>query len=177
MTSDNFQYIISFDLEATCWRPSNYAKAEVIEIAAVLLNLKSGKIESEFHKFIRPTHHPILSDFCVNLTGITQSMIDRQETFSTVFNQFVSWLDNIRIEHGVHLTTPNQKSVKSGANATLCSWTDWDLFEFLPLDCKRNGIECPDSLKAWIDVRKKYDQFYNSLRGMPFARALDKIQY
>lgn len=123
----------------------------------MLLNLKSGEIESEFHEFVRPTHHPILSDFCLNLTGVTQTVIDCQQPFPTVFNRFVSWLDEIRRENDVHLTTPNQKSVRSGANATFCTWTDWDLLDFFPSDCKRNGIKCPDSLKAWIDARKKFD--------------------
>ena len=38
----------------------------------MLLNTNSGEIESEFHMYVQPQEHTKLSDFCKELTGITQ---------------------------------------------------------------------------------------------------------
>ena len=43
-----------------------------VEFPAVLLNTNSGEIESEFHMYVQPQEHTKLSDFCKELTGITQ---------------------------------------------------------------------------------------------------------
>ena len=45
-----------------------------VEFPAVLLNTSTGEVESEFHTYVQPQEHPILSDFCTELTGITQVM-------------------------------------------------------------------------------------------------------
>lgn len=42
----------------------------------------------EFRSYVKPTVNSELSDFCVNLTGITQSMVDQSPTFVEVLNQF-----------------------------------------------------------------------------------------
>ena len=38
----------------------------------MLLNTQTGQVESEFQYYVQPCEHPILSDFCKELTGITQ---------------------------------------------------------------------------------------------------------
>ena len=43
-----------------------------VEFPAILLNLQTGNIESEFHQYVLPEENPLLSDFCKQLTGITQ---------------------------------------------------------------------------------------------------------
>lgn len=43
-----------------------------VEFPAVLMNTHTGQIESEFHSYIQPQEHPLLSSFCTELTGITQ---------------------------------------------------------------------------------------------------------
>ena len=44
----------------------------LVEFPAVLLNTQSGDIEAEFHQYLQPQENPILSDFCKQLTGISQ---------------------------------------------------------------------------------------------------------
>lgn len=46
--------------------------SNVVEFPAVLLNTSNGEIESEFHAYVQPQEHPILSEFCMELTGIKQ---------------------------------------------------------------------------------------------------------
>lgn len=43
-----------------------------VEFPAVLLNTSTGEVESEFHTYVQPQERPILSEFCTELTGITQ---------------------------------------------------------------------------------------------------------
>ena len=45
-----------------------------VEFPAVLLNTSTGSIESEFHTYVLPEENPQLSEFCTELTGITQVM-------------------------------------------------------------------------------------------------------
>ena len=44
----------------------------LVEFPAVLLNTSTGAVESEFHTYVQPQEHPILSEFCTELTGISQ---------------------------------------------------------------------------------------------------------
>lgn len=51
---------------------TKYTTPFSVEFPAVLLNTSTGKIESEFHYYVQPQEHPLLSPFCRELTGITQ---------------------------------------------------------------------------------------------------------
>lgn len=90
-----------------------------LEFAAVLLNHKSGQIEDQFHYFVRPTRFPQLSDYCVNLTGITQDFIDRQETFSVIYRKFLEWLEKLRGEKGLYYVHCNLRMAFLGPNVAL----------------------------------------------------------
>lgn len=96
------------------------------EIGAALLNLRSGLVESEFHEYVRPKMHPSLSEYCINLTRITQELIDRQDTFTDVYPRFINWLDGISTEKNLRFAEPNQRSTKNNRNASFCTWTKWD---------------------------------------------------
>ena len=43
-----------------------------VEFPAVLLDLCTGEIAAEFQQYVQPQENPRLSDFCRELTGITQ---------------------------------------------------------------------------------------------------------
>lgn len=42
----------------------------------------------EFRRFVRPTWRPALSQFCIELTGITQEEVDGADTFTGVLEEF-----------------------------------------------------------------------------------------
>lgn len=67
-----FEYFIVLDFESTCWKDSKFRTQEIIEFPAVLMNARTGVIEDEFHRYLLPQENPILSEFCKELTGITQ---------------------------------------------------------------------------------------------------------
>lgn len=94
-------YII-FDLESTCWEEPNIPPEvsdkindmEVIEIGAIALSrLPDGSWLSlgEYDSFVQPTLHPKLSDFCVELTSITQDDVETARQIEEVFPEFMSW--------------------------------------------------------------------------------------
>ena len=45
-----------------------------VEFPAVLLDLQTGVVMDEFQQYVQPQENPILSDFCKELTGISQVM-------------------------------------------------------------------------------------------------------
>ncbi len=45
---------------------------QIIELPTVVIDTESGTIVGEFRRHVRPVVHPLLSEFCTGLTGITQ---------------------------------------------------------------------------------------------------------
>ncbi len=75
-------FIYCIDTEWTCWRGSaerNWSgpgeHREIISIGSILLNPNFVEIAS-LHLFVRPKINPLLSHYCVDLTGIGQAFID-----------------------------------------------------------------------------------------------------
>ncbi|MEM6631642.1 MAG: 3'-5' exonuclease [Bacteroidota bacterium] len=141
---------IVFDLEATCWQDRKHGKQqEIIEIGAVKLD-DAGKISDEFCEFVQPRLHPVLSNFCKELTTIEQAVIDTAAHFPVVLNQFQQWID---------LSEPY----------VLCSWGYYDKKQ-LKVDCTLHHLD-----KAWlaphISVKHQYARIkkLNKPVGMPSA--------
>jgi inhibitor of KinA sporulation pathway (predicted exonuclease) len=65
--------IVVIDIEATCWPEDAPAgeKSDIIEIGAVLLDIRTLKIAEPIRILTKPTRSEV-SAFCTRLTGITQ---------------------------------------------------------------------------------------------------------
>lgn len=84
---------IIFDLESTCWeQDGDFQKenGEIIEIGAVKYR-DNFKID-EFTQFIRPVKFPELSEFCKNLTSISQNDVDTAPLFKDAMSNFEKWI-------------------------------------------------------------------------------------
>ncbi|XP_067298470.1 ERI1 exoribonuclease 2, partial [Pseudorasbora parva] len=164
-----FSFLIIIDFESTCWREKNSSGQEIIEFPAVLLNVSSGEIESEFHTFVQPQERPVLSDFCTQLTGITQDQVDSAPPLHICLSRFVRWLLRLQQERGVAFEMDSTASAPSGHPCAFVTWSDWDLGVCLLYECKRKQLRVPEALKSWIDLRATYRLFYNrkpkGLRG------------
>lgn len=68
----NLQYLLILDFEATCGDPIKNGEHEIIEFPTLLFNLQKNEVQSQFHEYVKPIRHPRLTDFCTQLTGITQ---------------------------------------------------------------------------------------------------------
>ena len=133
------RYII-VDLEATCWENArDRLRMEIIEIGAVELPTAKDPFTREFAHFVRPVVEPTLSDFCLQLTSITQKQVDAAETFSAVFPKFLNWI---------------------GAEAfVLCSWGAYDLSQFR-VDCDRHQLPWPASFNQHINLKQEFANVY-----------------
>jgi inhibitor of KinA sporulation pathway (predicted exonuclease) len=129
-------YVV-LDLEATCWQKGTRPdRMETIEIGAVRLDPDTFlPQEDTFSRFVRPTVEPELSEFCTELTGITQTDVNSAGTFPEVFRDFMAWLGEAEI--------------------TLCTWGAYDVGQ-LKVDCRRHGISFPDRFENYINLKKRF---------------------
>lgn len=159
-----FSYIIVIDFESTCWKEKNNYGQEIIEFPAVLLNTSTGEVESEFHTYTQPQEHPVLSEFCTELTGITQMQVEAGVPLLICLSRFSRWLQNLQGQKGLVFQNRQQEPVQPSASQKLCTfltWSDWDLGVCLQYECKRKQINKPPVLNSWIDLRSTYRLFYN----------------
>ena len=145
-------YII-LDLEATCWKDRSINKQnEIIEIGAVKID-NSGNIVDEFNKFVKPKLNPVISDFCTELTSITQEQIDNSQTFPVVISEFLHWI-NTKEEY------------------ILCSWGFYDKKQFQS-DCKLHDLDY-DWMLPHISLKHQYASINNLKRPIGMGGALKK---
>jgi len=149
-------YII-VDLEATCWKErSDTRPNEIIEIGALKID-QAGKTISEFNALVKPKLHPVLSDFCTELTSIQQADIDQAKSFDAALVDFQNWID---------LSKPY----------LLCSWGFYDKTQFAK-DCDLYEIS-----KIWlikhISLKHQYGAFKKLPRpiGMTAALQMEGIE-
>lgn len=76
--------IVILDLECTTWEGAAARdwsgpgeSREVIQLGAVLIETQSFTALGMVKALVRPLINPILSDYCINLTGITQDKLDK----------------------------------------------------------------------------------------------------
>ncbi|NWY91610.1 ERI2 exoribonuclease, partial [Loxia curvirostra] len=133
-----------------------------VEFPAVLLNTSTGAIESEFHMYVQPQEHPILSEFCTELTGITQNQVDQGVPLNICLSQFMKWIQKIQKEKRMMFSTDSQNNSTSEAKVcAFVTWTDWDLGVCLHYECQRKQLRKPNILNSWIDLKATYRAFYN----------------
>lgn len=79
--------VICWDMEMCCWGDKSRT-GEIISIGLCELNLSNGEISRERHFYVKPMRDRV-SDYCSDLTGITQKMVDRQgRPLQEVVNSF-----------------------------------------------------------------------------------------
>ncbi|XP_043416283.1 ERI1 exoribonuclease 2 isoform X3 [Prionailurus bengalensis] len=157
-----FDYLIVIDFESTCWNDGKrHQSQEIIEFPAVLLSTSTEEIESEFHTYVQPQEHPILSEFCMELTGIKQAQVDEGVPLRICLSQFCKWIQKIQQQKKIIFATGI--SDLSNSEVKLCAfvtWSDWDLGVCLEYECKRKQLLKPVFLNSWIDLRVTYKIFY-----------------
>lgn len=123
--------VVIFDLEATC-SIDRSIPFETIEIGAVDTDLNT------FSSFVKPEITPTLTDFCKNLTTITQEDVDQADYFNEVYPLFETFVDG----------------------DTLLSWGDYDKNQ-LKRDFERHGMN-----KTFTHYNLK-NVYYNIIGSKP----------
>lgn len=132
------------DLEGTCSEDESLprAESETIEVGAVILS-PADCVRLRFTRFVRPVVNPVLTEFCTELTTITQADVDRAETFPPVFRQLLDFAEPFHLK-------------------TFYSWGTYDRDQ-LVRDCQRHEIAYP--FRFHVDMAKLFRQKTGRKRG------------
>lgn len=152
------QFIL-IDLEATCWQGfQNGRQREIIEIGAVRLD-GYGSMVDTFETLVRPVHHPRLSAYCTELTGIRTDMLRRAPEFPEAIEAFLEWAD-------------------PWAQHTIwAAWGDFDR-ELLLDQLEEWGLD-DDWLDPYIDVKRQYQELrrWSRQKGLVSALRAEGLEY
>ncbi len=92
---------VIFDLEFTAWegsvahrwsRPGEFT--ELVQIGALRVDARTFDIEAELDVLVRPRLNPVLSEYLVKLTGITnEDLAARGVDFADAYDRFLRFAD------------------------------------------------------------------------------------
>lgn len=148
-------HFLVVDLEATCDAADRLPRdeREIIEIGAVFVDGTTFETQDTFQCFVKPTHHPVLTPFCVSLTHIDQRDVDTAQPLPAAMVAFAQFVQ--------------QRS------ALFCSWGAFDAQQ-LATECARHGIVSPLGAKH-LDVRQAYNDLFETQRPYGLRRALARL--
>jgi len=130
-------YLAIIDFEATCSNDGSIPRneSEIIEFAAVIVKKNNFKIVKKYSKFVKPVIHPSLTEFCKNLTSISQENIDQADTFDIVLQDF-------------------RREVLEAFNydVAFCSWGNYDK-NILKENCDLHGVKFPFEDENHINLK------------------------
>jgi len=148
-------YII-VDFEATCCDDGSFPseEMEIIELGAVRLVCNGPGFPDEFQRFVQPVRNPALTDFCQELTSISQGMVSEADAFPDVLQQFSAWLSRF-------------------PDTVFCSWGNFDRSQ-LQKDCVYHGANYPFS-DEHINIKQVFSDNRGLKRGLGVRRALRTV--
>jgi len=144
-------YLAVLDFEATCQDRliMPHWLHEIIEFPVVFLNLETGEVDFIFHSYVRPEEIPVLTEFCTNLTGITQDQVDDAPILEEVISQFVAFLDE-------HNLKPMYDYPTDCFSFVLATDGPWDCESFLLPECDRKNLPYPHFASHYVNIRHWY---------------------
>ncbi|PRW45744.1 ERI1 exoribonuclease 2-like [Chlorella sorokiniana] len=160
-----FDFLLVYDLEATCDadKSKQPQPQEIIELSCVAVETATLRLlPSTFQRYVKPDQHPVLTQFCTELTGITQDMVDAGVPLREALAQHEAWLR----EQGI---------LGKGRTCVPVTWRDWDLKVMMAMETKWRGIEQPKYLKRWVDLSAvvfKHSKARGNLRASVEAAGL-----
>ena len=149
--------IIVADFEATCWEGFDAPEGqtnEIIEMGICLLDPRATPIEISDKRsiLIKPTES-VISEFCTQLTTITQEMVDTQ---------------GVSFEEACSILETDYDS----RNRMWVAWGGWDK-RFLLKQCRRRNVRYPFS-KKHSNLKRVFKE--NQGERLIFAKALEAVQ-
>ncbi|KAH9837118.1 exonuclease RNase T and DNA polymerase III [Rhodofomes roseus] len=168
--SASLRYLLILDLEATCGDDVEGVN-EIIEFPTLVYDLQEDKVQSTFHEYVRPVVHPKLTDFCIDLTGITQDVVDAAEPFPAVWERYQKFLRDNEL-----LADP--------ASFAFLTCGNWDLRSMLPrqLDISESehGLDASGNLVApynrFINVKDAFRAHYKLRYQQGMAQMLRRLK-
>ena len=112
---------------------------------------------------------PKLSDFCTELTTITQSDVNDAPTFPQALANFQEWIGG----GGINDTT--QDDVDDRSDYLLCSWGFYDRKQ-LKLDCELHELDPGWLKKHHISLKHQHAKICNFQQPIGMAQALKSLE-
>jgi len=140
-------YYAVLDFECTCERGARAFNHEIIEFPVVFLNARTLKVEMEFRRYVRPTEKPRLSQFCTELTGISQDSIDNADTLDVVLLEFEQFLK------ANELVSPKRGALESAKSFVITTDGPMDVLAFLRKECQRKRFSLQPYWSHFVDLR------------------------
>jgi len=145
----NFKYFLALDFEAQCQQGRRIQPQEIVEFPCIMVDAQNFQIIDTFHQYIKPIAYPKLTDFCTELTGITQDMVEDCNTWVPTMDTFIKWYKS-------HDLNP--------VNATFVTCGNWDLASCLPGQCAFSQVDIPLVLDVgcsgqFVNLKSSYQQF------------------
>ncbi|WP_454197208.1 exonuclease domain-containing protein [Nocardia sp. Marseille-Q1738] len=139
------------DVEATCWEGTAPAGAvsEIIEIGLTVVDLDAGTRIAKHRILVRPARSAV-SEFCTELTGLTQAEVDTGIEFA----------DACRL-----LASEHQAGLRPWA-----SWGDYDRKQF-ERQCAATDVEYPFGQRH-TNAKQVFSESYGLNRRQGMAGAL-----
>lgn len=143
------------DLEATCCDDESFPRNEMetIEIGAVMVNSQLSII-GEFSIFIKPIRNAKLTDFCKQLTTITQEDVDSAPFYEDAIKEFQIWLSDYDTYE-------------------FCSWGDFDR-NLLERDDAYHNLK-PSITAKHVNIKKLFAKQQGIKRPCGVGKALGRV--
>ncbi|KAF0896344.1 hypothetical protein E2562_021879 [Oryza meyeriana var. granulata] len=118
----------------------------------------TGEQQAEaFRAYVRPAHHPTLTDYCRELTGIEQADVDAGVELCEALRAHESWLE----PRGVKNAAATAMAGGGGSGFAVVTWGDWDCRTMLEGECRFKGIDDkPDYFDRWINLKVPFEQVF-----------------
>ncbi|TQM33399.1 3'-5' exonuclease [Nocardia bhagyanarayanae] len=148
---DNAALLNVVDVEATCWsgRVPAGAVSDIIEIGLTVVDLAARERIGKRRILVRPERSSV-SDFCTELTGLTQDEVDTGVSFAEACRTLAA-------EHD------------AGARPW-ASWGDYDRKQFA-VQCARTGVAYPFGQRH-TNAKLVFSEAYGLQRRQGMAGAL-----
>lgn len=161
--TERLDYFLVLDFEAVINKdPGCPDVMEMIEFPVLKINARTMATESTFHTYVQPVIHEKLNPVCTELTGITQDMVDGQPTLPETLALLDEWMKK-------------EGLLEKGVNSCFVTCGDWDLKKGLPVNCDYLGMDYPDYLKRWINI-KTYFMAIVGKKGHGMKSMLDDLK-
>uniref|UniRef100_K3ZUF1 Exonuclease domain-containing protein n=2 Tax=Setaria italica TaxID=4555 RepID=K3ZUF1_SETIT len=144
-----FDYFVVVDFEATCEKDSRIYPQEIIEFPAVLVDAATGGLLSSFRTYVKPRHHPVLTAFCSELTGIQQEQVDGGVDLATALALHDKWLAAAGVAKN---------------RLAIVTWGDWDCRTMLKFECNFKNISKPSYFNQWVNLRIPFETAFGAGR-------------
>lgn len=152
---------VIIDLECTCGEDPAIPREEmeIIEIGAVfgVISTDGFSVSDEYQTYIKPNIHSKLTEFCTNLTGISQDTVDEAWELQAALNNFQNWLFDVNP----------------------CAWGSWGKFDStqFQMECTEKNLINPLENHHHYNLKQLFARKRGHRVGLARALKLSSMEF